>query len=291
MTDELKTTVVEGTEAVTPAPETKAPETGTTQAVASGPELTPEESLAYAQGWRPKEEFQGNPDEWRPAKEWRERGELLQKVRRMGKEMEDMKSGYKELYNLHLRGIQEANVAAIERLKAQRREAIRNEELELADKIEDKIDEIKDQTKQVQLNARENKQQVQSTEFEEWIQHNQWYQTDEELSTYADAVALRMLQKAPGGKIPPDELGEKVALAVRKQFPDKFKRPQAPPAPEVGGSQRGRGTTTGANKFADVEKGMTQTELQIMDNYVNKLKIMSKEEYMKGYVEASARGR
>lgn len=38
------------------------------------------EEAAKAKGWRPKEEFSGDPEEFRPAKEWLERGELLDTI-------------------------------------------------------------------------------------------------------------------------------------------------------------------------------------------------------------------
>ena len=44
------------------------------------PDVDPYESEAREQGWKPKEEYEGDPEKWRPAKEFVERGELFGKI-------------------------------------------------------------------------------------------------------------------------------------------------------------------------------------------------------------------
>jgi hypothetical protein len=44
------------------------------------PVLTEIEQRASSRGWVPKDEWDGDPEEWRPAKEFIDRGELFKKI-------------------------------------------------------------------------------------------------------------------------------------------------------------------------------------------------------------------
>ena len=65
-------------------------------------EVDPYEEQAREQGWRPKEEFDGDESKWRPAKEFVERGELFGKIDSLGKELKDTKKALKMLQEHHL---------------------------------------------------------------------------------------------------------------------------------------------------------------------------------------------
>ena len=57
----------------------------------------PYESEAREQGWKPKEEYEGDPEKWRPAKEFVERGELFGKIDVLGRELKETKKALKLL--------------------------------------------------------------------------------------------------------------------------------------------------------------------------------------------------
>ena len=59
------------------------------------------EQQAREQGWRPKEEYEGDPEKWRPAKEFVERGELFGKIDHMGKELKETRKALKMLQEHH----------------------------------------------------------------------------------------------------------------------------------------------------------------------------------------------
>lgn len=61
------------------------------------------EKDAMAKGWKPKEEFEGNPDDWRPAKQFVEFHELSVEQRNLKKQIKGMQKNYnKEIQNLNL---------------------------------------------------------------------------------------------------------------------------------------------------------------------------------------------
>ena len=59
------------------------------------------EVTAREQGWVPKEEYQGDPEKWRGAKEFVERGELFGKIDSMGKELKETRKALKMLQEHH----------------------------------------------------------------------------------------------------------------------------------------------------------------------------------------------
>lgn len=254
----------------------------------AAPELTPTEQTAYAQGWRPKEEFQGDAEDWRPAKEWLERGELISKIKRLGNEVNEMRDGYQKLYKSHMDATKSAYKQAIADLRAQRRYAMENDDFATADQLEEKIDLLKEQSKQATAEQPKPPTQNNDPVFEAFLERNPWYKSDPKLTTYADAATIRIVRER--GKIDPEELGRLIETEVRETFPDKFrKQVSAPPSPSVGGSHKGNGSSKGASKYSDIEKSLTSEERQIMDTYVNRLKMMTKDEYLADYAKATGR--
>ena len=59
---------------------TEAPEVIENETPESTVQTNPYEGEAREMGWRPKEEWQGEPEKWRDAKEFVERGELYGKI-------------------------------------------------------------------------------------------------------------------------------------------------------------------------------------------------------------------
>ena len=73
---------------------------------------------AREQGWKPKEEWKGDPDKWRPAKEFVDRGELYGKIDTMGKELKDTKRALQMLQEHHSKVKETEYKKAVEELKA-----------------------------------------------------------------------------------------------------------------------------------------------------------------------------
>ena len=51
-----------------------------TEEVVDNIESTTLEDKALDKGWRPEDEWTGEPDQWRPAKEFLDRGELMDRI-------------------------------------------------------------------------------------------------------------------------------------------------------------------------------------------------------------------
>jgi hypothetical protein len=116
----------------------------------SEPKISPIEEKARAAGWRPKDEFSGDPEDFVGAGEFLRRGELFDAISSRGKEIKELKSTIDSLAKHFKEEKARAYQEALEKLRAERDTAI-----ELGDKgrvyqIEQKIAMTK-QTDDIQV--------------------------------------------------------------------------------------------------------------------------------------------
>jgi hypothetical protein len=60
-------------------------------------ELSPDEQRAMEHGWRPKEEWEGDPEDWVSAREFNRRGELFARIAKYGNENKEMRDSFTTL--------------------------------------------------------------------------------------------------------------------------------------------------------------------------------------------------
>lgn len=256
--------------------ETKVVETTTEEVVEEVVELSPVEQEASGQGWVPKDawvEQGGDPEEWRSAKEFVARGELYKSLHQTKSDLKKTQAALTALQRHHQYVFEKAHQTALNDLKLQRRQAIRNEDLETAESIAEEMEQIKEQHLQekAQLqaaNAAELQQQV-PPEFLAWREKNNWYDVDMELRDYADAIGLVYYNRNPG--TPTAKVLQHVEAEVRKKYPEKFGvRKAAPNA--VAGVDRTNKRNVRAN---DIE--LDDLEREIMSQLVKSGEMTEKE--------------
>lgn len=221
--------------------------------------IDPVAEQATAQGWVPKEDWVKSgksADEWRPAKEFVERGELYKSIHTTKRELKQTQAALGALQKHHQYVFEKARLQAIDELKKERRMALREGDLEAVEVLDDRIE---DTTKQFETE----KQQLLETqavvqvgpppEFEAWKATNTWYETDEELKDFADATGLIFINKNP--KAAPVEVLKHIDGKMRKQYPDKFGVKRAAPN-AVAAVDRTQKTTKGGVSMADVPEDM-----------------------------------
>lgn len=196
------------------------------QAEPSVPELTPVEEQAMEQGWVPLEQWKeaGRDErEWRPAKEFVDRGELYKSIHTTKRELKQTQAALDALRKHHGYVYQKAHEQALRDLRAEKRLAIRNEDFERLEEIETEIEQTQDQFKkdQDEFVATQVAAQQQSNvapEFQVWLDRNPWYLMDKELKDEAEAIGFVYLNNG-GSK---DGLLKHVETTVKKKFPTKF---------------------------------------------------------------------
>lgn len=195
-----------------------------------GPASIDHEAIASEKGWVPQDQWEGDPDQWRSAKEFVERGELMDRIssqsRQLGKytsEVETLKKAVQEMAE-HNKKIAEIEYnKAVQALRQQKADALDMGDHYSVVEIDDRLQELKEARK-----AEEQQAQPSSTantpppEVQAWMEENTWYNNDIILQGAADAIAKQYLSSNPQAANNPKEVLDFVATQVRKEFPDRL---------------------------------------------------------------------
>jgi hypothetical protein len=260
---------------------------------ATAPGLDPEiEAEAIREGWQPKDKFRGRESDWVDAETFmkqahavrpilkRNNERLTRELNEARKELNELKLTTSEFATEFAKMRENAYKRAIGDLKAQRREALKEDNLELVDDLEERIDSLKDEQAKkagpAPAPAPKPAAEPDLTEFREWQKENPWYDEEKEPDLFdaAEAVALRLRRnrKDLTGRPFMDE----VVKQVRAKFPDKFENPRRKSAPHEGGGNRGEGKR--GKTYSDLPPEAKAT----CDRWV-KNGLMTKEAYVDAY--------
>ena len=255
-----------------------------TPVVGVEPETTPEpqepvrsahEEQALDSGWVPKEEWvaQGkDADEWRTAKEFNDRGQLYKTIHQTNRELKQTQAQLGALRKHNEYIFEKAYQKAYNELKLGKRAAMREQDFDAVEAIENEMAQL-NQTHQQEIQAVRSVPQIaapQGTppELQAWMDSNKWYTKDEELRDHADAVGLIFFKKNPHAT--PQEVLAHITKDVKRKFPDKFEARRAAPN-AVNGVDR----TTRAGPKSDIE--LDDFEREIMTQLVKSGEMTEKE--------------
>jgi hypothetical protein len=256
--------------------------------VVETPEAAPQEKQpsaveqrAMEQGWVPQDEWTGDPDDWRPAKEFVDRGELLKSISSLKRDNVQLKQAMEEFGKHHAKVREIEYQRAINDLKAQRREALADGELVRADELEERIDTLKEAKKQDSAPVVHAPTEIHPA-YAAWEQKNRWYQNERAMKIFADEVAKDMVQS--GERDVPKILDE-VDRQVRKEFPNKFTNPNREKAGAVEGSTN-KGSKAGGRSG---DEGLTDDERRIMNKLVS-TGVITKAKWLEEYKAIKGQG-
>jgi hypothetical protein len=237
------------------------------------------ESIALEQGWVPKDQWKGNPDDWRPAKEFNDRGELFTRIKSQSKELSELRQAMTFLTEQQRKQFDAGYQQAVLSLKSARNAALEEGDMIKAQQITDKLDEVKDQHRATQVNPRPVVAPEPTPAFKAWFNTNNWYTKDKVLTKYADAVGFEFKNENP--ECTEAEMLAHVSKNIRKEFPNRF-QPKGPPSPDGEGRNGAKSTEPSNSAFKSVENGMTEEQRTIMKTIL-KSTGMTKEQYFKQY--------
>ena len=248
--------------------------------------LTPTEIAAVEQGWQTKEDWEAagkSIDEWRPAKEFKERGELFAKIETLSADLKNTRSTMAALKG-HYEKVKETEFKrALQTLKQEKIAALENGEIARSVEIDDEIAEVKSTQK-----AQEIIQAAQPEihpEFTQWAAANQWYSTNKEMQEFADSLGRAYAVSNPG--IAPSVVLKYVTTKVKSAYPEKFTNP-ARTAPSATEGSPGVRKVVKSDDFQ-----LSADEERVMNNLV-KQGVLTKEKYIsqiKDAYEISAKRR
>jgi hypothetical protein len=242
----------------------------TTEKVPVQSEPSESEVTALEKGWRPKEEYEGDPKKWVDADEFLRRGELFEKIDLMGRELRDTKKTLRMLQTHHDTVRETEFQRAIQELKLEKKQAYEEGDHEKVVELDDKLLDIRIEQKNETAAAHQQSNQP-DPRFVSWVNKNQWYAKDEELRAFSDEVGVSHAKSYPDKS--PEEVLQYVETRVRKAFPDKFNnlRRTAPGAVLAGGKAGSAGKKE--------EYALSEDEHKIMMNFVRQ-GVMTKEKYI-----------
>lgn len=213
-------------------------------------EVSEVEAKAIKLGWTPLEKFKGDPEKWRDATEFVERGEnmvpiLRATVKRQEKKIEDLDKAMREFAEYHTKAEAAAYTRALKTLKEKQVEAVAVGDIESFEKIDKEIDSLN----KVTVPTPKPQNNANDPVYVEWANRNRWVNTDKELLAYAEIQGkfLRETTSLTGA-----DFLDAVAKEVKQRFPAKFSNPRRDAAPAVEAataSAKGGGKT-----FTDMPK-------------------------------------
>lgn len=254
------------------------------------PQFTEIEKVALEQGWRPKEEWTGDPEQWRDARAYVDRGEMIGKLKTTNAEIKELKQmlAYMSEHNknVYIAGYQKA----ITELKAQRIAAMKDENFEAVAAIEEAIDQNKNAIEQVQRSPKvstETPAEVKRQQEAAWMAKNGWYKTEATMRHWANGMAVDYKRVNPGAD--DQEIYDFLTAEVRKEFPHKFRKAVGAPNPD-GEGRRAESTKTDPKGSSNVEslwkqmlQEMPEDQAKAAQSIVKSVPGMTKERYLKDY--------
>lgn len=199
------------------------------------------EAKARKMGWKPKEEWDGSPENWRDAKTFVERGdpvvmrERVDKLeqerareraesRRQQQEMQKHLEGMRRTQEFALKRQREQFTAQIEAVKQQ---AARDGDPELYNHARQQEQQARQAWEQEDKQLSEaypqpqpQQQQEAPPHVQDWLERNPWYQQDEAMQTTAIGIEQHLLKTAPG--LSEAERLEQVSQRIREVYPGHF---------------------------------------------------------------------
>jgi hypothetical protein len=264
----------------------------------SEPETPSVEEIAKDLGWRPKDEFQGDDENYVDPVTYIKRSKDIQKsmsqhLKENRRKLDDMDRAVRDLHN-HYETVSKAQIAKqqkeIDRLRKEKKEAIAEGDADRVDQIED---EMLDHYRSIEENSLPPEQPSYNHEevevFEGWHSKNSWYSPkkgipgDSEMTEYANKLASLPEYDA----LPYKRRLATVEEMVKKAFPDKFPAQQKKqPGPTSNPVESPRGTST---KRQYTMRDLNKEQRDMVRNFVDR-GIMTEKEYIKQLAEAGEIG-
>lgn len=266
MTD-LATAPVSETPAAAPAV-TEAPEQQNHGTYVPGEQVATQsddtESRARAMGWVPKEDYKGNPDNWRDAGEFVRRGEEIlpivqERNRDLTRKLNELEARLNQKdveHQTNLKKIERMSEIALVRQREQllgsydqaMRQAAASADVDRYDQLsrdrDQAVSQFDNRIRETVAVQPQQQQPQAPPEVQAWVERNKsWFLGDEALNMEAQAVHMGLRKKHPF--MSHEENLKEVERTIKQRYPEKFgiQTQQAAPsisygAVEGGGSRR-----------------------------------------------------
>lgn len=243
------------------------------------------EVRARAQGWVPKEEWTGDPSQWRDASVYLDRGELLGKIKSQSSELRELKAMISYVSEQNKKLYEAGYAKAIAELESLRDKAVEDGDHKAVRDLdrdirahEKALEETRKQT--VVVDDPRRAAQEAAERFNEWKGNNKWYEDNDVMQDWANGAAVKFKSKNPNAT--DVEIYEHLSKEVRVKFPNHFKKTGAPSPDGKGSRGAGSPARTGGSEFDAFVAELPEAEAQIAHNLVKRGHV-TKEEFMENW--------
>ena len=210
------------------------------------------EAEAAKMGWTPKDQFKGDPDKWRPADEFVERGKqmvplLRAQVKKQERQIAELTSTTKQFAEFATKAEKRGYDNALAALKEERAQAVANGDGEAFQRVDERLEDLKAEIAEKTKSA-PRADGGDDPVFDEWKGRNAWL-NDPKMEAFGNASAQFL--RSTGVTATGAEFLDMVTKEVKAKFPEKFENPRRTSAPSVeGGTPAAR--KGGGKSFADM---------------------------------------
>lgn len=233
------------------------------------PQFTEIEQRASEQGWRPEDQWDGDPAAWRPAKEFLDRGELFKKIDEQNRTIKEFRRALDDLARHHSNVREAEYKRARQELLAQKKDALLEQDADKVIEIDERLDAVKDAQRAAAAAPVVQTQPQLNPDFVQWKEKNSWYGENEAMTAYADRIGNQLAGPGADAK----SILVEVERRVKKEFATKFENPaRKQPAAVEGGGAKG-----GAKKES---YELSSEERKMMQRFVKTVPGMTEEKYI-----------
>lgn len=244
------------------------------------------EDTARQGGWKPVEEWDGNPDDWITAKEFNQRGEFLERIKtqsshikKLEKKQTTLETTINELADHHRKVAETERKKALDELKGLKKQALDIADHDRVVEIDDRIDDLKREKLEEPTKA-----QTKTTTHPvvtDWVEENKWYETDKALRGAMDALVEDIIEQDPSMRGQVAEVLELAEKQLRNEFPNKFNKNRS----TVTESSQGNSSKRNDPKYS--ARNLTEQERRVAQRFIDSGAIKNMEEYAKQLAEIS----
>lgn len=240
-------------------------------------ELGQAEERAKRLGWRPKEEYNGDPNNWVDADTFVKKGEeelplIRDTNRKLERKIGDMEKSMERMKKFTELQIKSAKEKALEELRLKNAKAVEEEEIT----TQEAFNRYEQGKQEIEESYAEPKEEEDTSpkvpqEVEDWVASNPWFTKDYQLNQAAQFYERQL------GDMPLAEKLEEVKKKVMQDFPNKFSNPKrrAPQGVEGGGGIHSGGGKQGitvndlsADDRRDAERLIRSGDFKDMNDFL-----------------------
>lgn len=255
------------------------------------------EQEAISTGWVPEDQFKGDPEKWKPAKDWVERGEtfipFIQKENRGLKEklestesrlnatteeIKALRTTMEKMASVNEKVSKREYERALKTIRKQQAQAIADSDPDAWEALEEQKDKL-EKPEEIKIESKPDQNKADPNVYTEWSEANKWYMSDNDMTMFANAYGRSISQNDVGGY---KGWLNAVEKKVRETFPHKFQNPNRETTTSVDSSDT-RGNET-VPKKKNYQSLPPEAKAQC-DKLVASIPNYTKEEFVADYYE------